>query len=980
MANYKSLTLRCDPLYELRQDFPDLKTKDNINIVATCPFHPDKNPSLSITLAQGKGDAGLYNCPSCGESGTVPNLIQHMRELTDKEKMELFFGKGTKDKPRKKYERPKADDSAAKADARLHSPAKGYSIRHDHYGVDGRLAVSAFRMPKKNRPNDKIPKVMAYAVTADTPSGLLKIKNAPGYAKDVGQLLPYRYEKVQKQEKVTTLVIVEGQSTADSVAERLGDAVGVMAGFGGVNNKRTDWTKLNDLIDQTGAGIILVPDRDGDASDMPGLRMMTRIANQLTTDKISIVLDTDKPKGFDLEDVDWGKKRIVEWLKEHKVPLSEANEIIDVLDEEKKAPPPEPEQPPEPEPVAQKPAKKKRPDFVSSDVSTVLNNGHFSLAGRFESMGPNDRPPFLFFNHVSKNYMVIDVDKIAKPSVMIELCPDVQWWNVQFKGKKDEISKTLAQFKWQPAVHNAANSIARITLDDMLGRGLSYDTITNKETQKKTQIMVFSTGGRVVGLGGMQGKEFDIFSKNLKHRYTHGQRLPFNYYQPRSGMPENLCGSARSLVEAVTNMTWKNQLDGYMMCGFLVSALVGGCLNFRPQLWITGASGTGKTWMTEQLLQPFFGSYMKGTSAQFTKAGVQRMIGSDSLPFIIDEAESRTQNDQKTLDEILSIVRTSTQKSQAQVKANMQNDGVSYYMPRASFILLSNAERLPTHADKNRFVSLSLRPAENEDEWIHATSNVIDAVKMADTIRNYIITSAPHIVKAVHKAVKFAGKDDIIKKAIPESRMRTARVTLLMCALQLEYGYVRSDEDGNKLYSKMREMIKEAPSLRLAVSDIVSDAEEILEAIMSIEFEYEPYEATDYPVRKRTSLRLLLTKIANLELPRPEKDFEGMIDDGFDANGCNRLLENSPARFRVVKNGTQRTELLISYNDPILRRHIKSVAPNHAESNIATVLDQREEMEVTVKRTTVFGGGKPLVVVFNWDKFQEKFIDDDEEA
>ena len=982
---YKSLTLRCNPLDELRRDFPELKTNDGINIMASCKFHEDKEPSLSITLGQGKGDAGLWNCFSCNRSGTVVNLIQEIRGISDREKMELFFGKGTKDKPRKEYKRQKqdmTDDSAAKADPRLHSPGKNYTIEHHHYSTEGEHVLTVFRIPKDKRPKDKkIAKVMAYAVTDASPSGLLKIKGAPGYAGDVGQLLPYRYELVAQQDKVNTIVIVEGQSTADSVAHRLGPSVGVMAGYGGVNNKRTEWSKLNDLIAQTNAGVVLVPDRDGDNSNMPGMRLMVRIAEELKTKKINLVLDAQQPKGFDLEDVDWNAQKIVQWIQGHTVPLEEAQEILETIDQQRRAQPPvqrEPEPPP-PLQQQQEPVKrKKEPDFISPDVATVLSNGHFALAGRFESMGAHDRPPYLFFNHITKNYMVVDPDKLAKPSVMLELSPDIQWWNMQFKGEKGTISKTLANFKWQPAVIQASNSIPRITLDDMLGRGLSFDTF------KDNQIMVFSTGGRVVGLGDMQGKEFDIFSKNLRHRYTHGQKLPFSYYTPRSGMPENLCGSAKSLVEAVCNLTWKGELDGYMMCGYLVTALVGGCLNFRPQLWVTGASGTGKTWMTEQLLQPFFGIYMKGTSAQFTKAGVQRMIGSDSLPFIIDEAESRTQNDQKTLDEILSIVRTSTQKSQAQVKANIQNDGVSYYMPRASFILLSNAERLPTHADKNRFVNLSLRPAESEDEWLHATGNVIEAVKMNEYIRNYIITSGPNIVKSIHWAVKMSGKDEVIKKSIPESRMRTARVTLLMAALQLEHGYARTEQEFLKLYNRMQKMIKEATSLTADVDSMISDAEEILSAIMSFEFQYEPHTAADYMGTKRMKLELMLYKIANGILPPPRKDFQKEQDDfdgitpEFDVEGCNKLLEHAPVRFRaMMKDNQEVIELLISYNEPHMRDHIKRMAPNHAMSNVSTVLKQQESMGIKIGRSKKFGGSRPAVVIVDWSIFQHRFVDDE---
>jgi DNA primase len=42
-----------------------------------CPFHDDKNPSLSVDQKK-----GLYNCFGCGESGDIFDLVQRMKGIS----------------------------------------------------------------------------------------------------------------------------------------------------------------------------------------------------------------------------------------------------------------------------------------------------------------------------------------------------------------------------------------------------------------------------------------------------------------------------------------------------------------------------------------------------------------------------------------------------------------------------------------------------------------------------------------------------------------------------------------------------------------------------------------------------------------------------------------------------------------------------------------------------------------------------------
>jgi len=50
------------------------------SFLAVCPFHPDKNPSMSISQ-----EKQVYHCFSCGASGNVFKFVQEYEKITFQE-------------------------------------------------------------------------------------------------------------------------------------------------------------------------------------------------------------------------------------------------------------------------------------------------------------------------------------------------------------------------------------------------------------------------------------------------------------------------------------------------------------------------------------------------------------------------------------------------------------------------------------------------------------------------------------------------------------------------------------------------------------------------------------------------------------------------------------------------------------------------------------------------------------------------------
>jgi len=75
-------------IVDLFLEFGVKLTKKGKNYIGLCPWHEDKNPSLSVDR-----DKGLYNCFGCGESGDVFTLVEKMKGYGFKKALEFLNSK-----------------------------------------------------------------------------------------------------------------------------------------------------------------------------------------------------------------------------------------------------------------------------------------------------------------------------------------------------------------------------------------------------------------------------------------------------------------------------------------------------------------------------------------------------------------------------------------------------------------------------------------------------------------------------------------------------------------------------------------------------------------------------------------------------------------------------------------------------------------------------------------------------------------------
>jgi len=84
-------------------------TKKGKSYLGRCPWHDDKDPSLSVDR-----EKGLYNCFGCGESGDMFTLVEKMKGCGFKEALRYLSERTGKRLPQEKPSKPESRAAAAK--------------------------------------------------------------------------------------------------------------------------------------------------------------------------------------------------------------------------------------------------------------------------------------------------------------------------------------------------------------------------------------------------------------------------------------------------------------------------------------------------------------------------------------------------------------------------------------------------------------------------------------------------------------------------------------------------------------------------------------------------------------------------------------------------------------------------------------------------------------------------------------------------
>ncbi len=123
-----------------------------------------------------------------------------------------------------------------------------------------------------------------------------------------------------------------------------------------------------------------------------------------------------------------------------------------------------------------------------------------------------------------------------------------------------------------------------------------------------------------------------------------GQRRGEHIYvaAPAETMPADAPATtedARDLYDLLESWRWRAPRDApLLLLGWVAAAFVCGALWWRSHVWITGETGSGKTWLL-RLVGEVLGSLMRKSPGS-TEAGVRQTLAGAARPLLLDEMEA----------------------------------------------------------------------------------------------------------------------------------------------------------------------------------------------------------------------------------------------------------------------------------------------------------------------------------------------------
>lgn len=132
-----------------------------------------------------------------------------------------------------------------------------------------------------------------------------------------------------------------------------------------------------------------------------------------------------------------------------------------------------------------------------------------------------------------------------------------------------------------------------------------------------------------------------------------GYVYPAAAAQPRPAAKIEPSDPGKVLLDLLEHWNWvRGPLDARLLLGWIGAAMLGGALDWRPCVWITGDRATGKSTL-HSVIRNVIRSMLSVTNS--SEAGLRQRLGMSSLPVALDELEA--EEDNRRADEVIKLAR-----------------------------------------------------------------------------------------------------------------------------------------------------------------------------------------------------------------------------------------------------------------------------------------------------------------------------------
>ena len=483
-------------------------------------------------------------------------------------------------------------------------------------------------------------------------------------AKGIDVIKPlYRLPKILAAKTDQQVMLVEGEKCVEAVEKTFPRAIVTTWPNGGGAYERTDLTPLH------GRRVLLVSDTDD-----VGRKAMLAIAAVLHPHCPSVRVAL--PEGETHDD-------IADWVDAGGAAL--VGEKLKALTTDA----PKPEGKPK---KAKKPADPALP--VTVDAGGLERNPYFKVLGNVgESVAVMLKTHrILYFNRGG----------MTQPSNLIAIYPHRDWWlNL---SSRDALNAAVCQ-QIGGTMISLADAVGQIDPSAFVGRGF-FRTPDKKVVWHLGDRL--QCNGTTMGLGDLKG----VIPLAGPPIHLHPEKASHD--------------DTRRVADAVMACRWETEDDAKRFMGWLVTSVIGGALEWRAHSWMSAPSGSGKSWLMDNLARAILGDFCVFTS-DTSAAGLSRAVRNDSVPVLFDEAEPT----QAQVEGVLSILRISSGGGGNRLRADRNStsgyDSTNY---RFSALLSSILINRMNQANTTRFAKIRLagRTADSDARWPTVKNNLVTAL------------------------------------------------------------------------------------------------------------------------------------------------------------------------------------------------------------------------------------------------------------
>lgn len=294
-----------------------------------------------------------------------------------------------------------------------------------------------------------------------------------------------------------------------------------------------------------------------------------------------------------------------------------------------------------------------------------------------------DRERFYLYTTEGRQVLPMSAKDLTAHGMLLKLAK-LRWWEGAFPGRESFNARQAAD-----EIIRACYRAGVYDPDRVRGRGVWMDD-----------------GRRVMHLGDhllVEGVATELTS--IKSRWIYEQSRPLAV---KLGDPLTDEEGKRFLAMCRA-VSWADpNRDGSLFAGWLVSALIGGALAWRPHLWLLAEGGSGKTWVHDNIIAPALGALALVLQGKTTEAGVRGELGTDARPVLFDEAETQSDKDRERMQQVIDLARQASSEHAGPIVKGTKEGGSRRFTIRSSFLFASINAGLTQAADESRFITLTL--------------------------------------------------------------------------------------------------------------------------------------------------------------------------------------------------------------------------------------------------------------------------------